>query len=776
MRMKLLLCILAGVMLGSIALAQTPAASKEVPMQNEEFHNIASNYFQRSPSIVQRFTVDTFNPLHIMGHYNVYEFHAPGFSWGNHGGWAVQLGTAEKGTFNTRGIGQVYTSDSIKHATGDFAAQYIYASTDGGATAQSDEGFTLDTREGGETNQWFHGTVATGATTGTTLLPVTFVKGPHSQETTTDGAFMLDITQGKISGIVTGPEKLVEGTSVHIMPVSATLPPSTGIGIVNTPIPVVKQANVPETIELTNVRLIHGSFKAGKACLAGGWYPEQVVVTKVDEAKDGSQNVTIIHKNPNGMDEKNPTSLWQGGICGQYLSLDRNLARDGFPTSYEVVGATDADHLAYVFNVKGSTKLNTLRIYQAPVVLKNLSRSNGVVTATFADANATFLFNHAASVVIAGASNPSFNGTMHLPAYEDDVNHTLKWSQAGPDASSPSATIDLPPSYYGFHLYPGAEVIAPQVAGGVPLEPNSVPWTPGDVIENPHNPSFAMYGRMTGLTQNTLSSHNNSNGEIWGFSGSGISANYFPSTWRNTNPCSLYAGCGGTLDPIRWNSYTGPYYGLINMRNAPLNQGMLIQVGCDLRGCDHMSPYRLFELQNGWMKYDPSNGTFTVPRMTASSFNGNLEGRVTTTQIDLQDSKNKNSNITITNSNGRIVFGSHEPMKENSMQQSTAAHISSELVTTAAGPANEGGSVSCARGYSCTASRGRLTLVASAAAGAGTIASVKTSLPAGVICTATQNGGASFLGIGSGKESANGFDITASAAPRGTLTIDYDCR
>jgi hypothetical protein len=176
------------------------------------------------------------------------------------------------------------------------------------------------------------------------------------------------------------------------------------------------------------------------------------------------------------------------------------------------------------------------------------------------------------------------------------------------------------------------------------------------------------------------------------------------------------------------------------------------------------------------MKYDLSNGTFTVPRMTASSFSGNLEGRVTTTQIDLQDPKNKNSNITITNSNGRIVLGSHEPVKEDGMPQSTAAKISSEPAIAAAGPANQGGSVSCARGYSCTASRGRLTLVSSAAAGAGTIASVKTTLPTGAICIATQNGRVSFLGIGSGKESANGFDITASAAPRGTLTIDYDCR
>ncbi len=778
--MKLLKCVLVGVILSYGAIAQTPDAAQTSPPHNEGFHNTSTNYQNHAVSVVQRFTFDTFNPHDLIGYYNLYKFNTPGYNWGNAGGWSAQHGVSENGFFNTRGIGQMYVSNSVKHATGDFAVQYIYSSTDGGATAQSDEGFTLDTREGGETDKWFHGTAGGGAAPGTTLLPVGYVAGPQSQETTTDGAFMLDITKGAISGVVTGSETPVEGTSVHVMPVSATLPPSTGIGIVDTVIPRIRVTTVPETITLTNVRLIRGSFVTGKACLAGGWYPEQVIVTKVGPASNGLQDVTVIHKNPNGKDVNNPTSLWQGGVCGQYMSLDRNLARDGFRTSYEIVGATDSNHLAYVWNVKGSTKQNVIRVYEPPVILKNLSRSNGVVTATFAQGSASYLFNHAASVVIAGASNPSFNGTVHLPVYDDDVNHTLKWSQAGADATSSSASIDLPASYYGFHLYPGAEVLGPQVADGVPLEPNSVEWAPGDVIENPHNPSFTMGAISRHLVQHTLSNGTNSSGELWDFFGSGISANYYPSVWRNSNPCSFYIGCGGTLEPIRWHTYTGPYKELINIRSAPLNQGALITVGCDLRGCDHKSPYNLFQLQNGVMQYDPANGNFTVPRMTAGSFYGDMEGRVTTTQINLQDPTNRSHILTITNSNGRIVIGSqsqgNEVVNGMGLPQNPAGSTLSGIATAVPGPANDGGSVSCARGYTCTASRGRLTVIASAAAGVGTIASVKATLPSGMICTATQNGGSSFLGIGSGKESANGFDITASVAPHGTLTIDYGCR
>lgn len=765
---ELLGYVLLGITWGSCALAQTQNGAAATPPQNEAFHDSSTIYQDHAVSIVHHFTFDKFDPHDLIGYYNSYKFSTPGYSWGNAGGWSVQHGVSEDGFFNTRGIGQMYVSNSVKHATGDFAAQYVYASTDGGTTAKSDEGFTLDTREGGETDNWFHGKIAAGATSGTTLLPVSYVAGPQSQDTTTDGAFMLDITKGTISGVVTGPESLVEGTSVHVMPVSAKLPMSTGIGVVQTTIPRIKVEDTPETITLTDIRLIRGSFVTGKACLAGGWYPEQVLITKVGSVRNGLQNVTIVHKNPNGKDAKNPSSLWQGGVCGQYLSLDRNLARDGFRTSYEIVGATDSSHLAYIWNVNGGTNEDVLRVYHPPSLLKDLSRKRGVVTAKFSHANQSYIFDHAASVVIADASNPSFNGIVHLPAFENDRNDKLTWSQPGPDEATQSATINLPDAFNGFHLYPGAEVIGPQVAGGVPLEPNSVEWTPGDVIENPHNPSFGMAGRRTQLVQHTLSSGINSSGEIWGFRGSGISANYFPSTWTNMNPCSMYMGCGGTLEPIRWKTFVGPYRELFNIASAPMNNGALVTVGCDSRGCGHTPPYRLFQLQNGTIAYDPSDGTVSVPRMAANMFSGHLNGPLTTTRIELQDPKSPGQVLTITNLNGRMAVDSR-PLEGEKGNRDSAA-------TVLPGTANTRVSVACANGYTCTAVRGRITLSARATATPGTIARVNTMLPAGVICTAVQNGGSSFFGIGSGEESTTGFEITSGVALHGVVTIDYSCR
>jgi hypothetical protein len=47
----------------------------------------------------------------------------------------------------------------------------------------------------------------------------------------------------------------------------------------------------------------------------------------------------------------------------------------------------------------------------------------------------------------------------------------------------------------GFHLYPGAEVVANADQGfNCTLEQNNVLWAPGDLVENPHFPIFGGTG------------------------------------------------------------------------------------------------------------------------------------------------------------------------------------------------------------------------------------------------------------------------------------------
>ncbi len=737
------------------------------------FHN-SSSYFRRhlSPD-VSLFRYDDFFPVERDAHYSSVTFDQPGFSLGNQGGWGVSKNRYDEVTFSGRGIAQASNLVCAKHAAGDVACgDYIYGSTDGGSTAQSDEGFTVDTREGGESNAYFHGKVGAGASSGATTLPVTFASG---QDATTDGAYMLDISKETLAGRISGQDAIVPKTVVHALPVTlsggAKLPTSTGVGVIQTQIPPPSVPNKPESIEL-QVSLISGGFKKGVACLAGGWYPEQVTVTGVEAAGGGSQKVTVVHKNPNPAARSadkggnDPSSLWQGGLCGNYLSLDRNLARDGFRTSYPVVGAVDGDHIAYVWNVNGYVRPNSLNLYNDPVGLSKLTRRNGVVTASFAKANAPYIFNLAPSVVIASASEASFNGTVTSPVYTDATNVQLSWKQTGPDAVAASATIDLPEASYGFHLYPGAEVIAPRTPEGVELEPNTVAWASGDLIENPHNPSFQMRFRANVVTEHTPPSGADSHGELWAFYGAGISRNFRPSRWDNGNPCKMYTGCGGTLEPITWSIHAGPYATLEQVANAPMNAGTLFRVGCSLLGCNRPAPYSLFEMQNGKIVYDPATGTVSTASIRAAKLS-----------VDELSLPRAQDGSCLTVANHTLVAVPCNGSAGGGVAAAAATPAStSGAAQIAVGEAVRGGNAACAAGYRCTADRGRILVVASTRGGPGKIAHVAARLAQGEICTATQNGGMAFFGIGSGAESASGFDITSDMGISGRVTVDYLCR
>ena len=166
------------------------------------FRNNFNFFRQHLSSNIEIASYNQFFPNEQDAHYTSSTFSQPSYSWGNNGGWGVQKNSYEELVFNSRGIAQAHNLWCYKHAVGDVACgDYIYAFSDGGSTAQSDEGFTVDTREGGETDSYFHGTVGQGATAGSTLLPVTFTSG---QDATTDGAFLLDISKGTIHGTVRG--------------------------------------------------------------------------------------------------------------------------------------------------------------------------------------------------------------------------------------------------------------------------------------------------------------------------------------------------------------------------------------------------------------------------------------------------------------------------------------------------------------------------------------------------------------------------------------------
>ncbi len=270
----------------------------------------------------------------------------PGLSLGNSGGWRVPKMYADEFTVATRGIAQAFNLTMSKHATGDTMGHYDYIFSDGGSTAESDEsvkGYAIDM---GETGMYFHGTVAATTGVGDPKPSLSHVSGNNW---TTDGAPLLDISKGTISGAITGPSGKTPGSYLYSFPVDNALPLSTAFGVCDAPIPNNNQVETSTPFRCT-VRLVSGAFRAhGQVCVAGPRYPEQAPIIAAGPVENGTQAITIAVRNPN----PGGANIFQGGICGQYISFDANLRVSGFRSSYYAFGALDPHHVIYGFNLRG---------------------------------------------------------------------------------------------------------------------------------------------------------------------------------------------------------------------------------------------------------------------------------------------------------------------------------------------------------------------------------------------------------------------------------------
>jgi len=281
------------------------------------------------------------------GHHWVMNVSGPGVSLGNLGGWRVPKLVEEDFTVATRGIAQAHNLVMSKHAAGDAMGHYDYVFSDGGSTALSDESIKAYAIDMGETGMYFHGTIAQTTGTGDIKPVLTWVSGNNW---TTDGAPLLDISKGKIAGKIIGASApLASSAYLKTLGVDNALPLSTAFGICDDAIPNNHKVQTNTPLRCT-VRLVTGSFKAsGQVCVAGPSYPEQAPITEAGPVSAGIQTITLLVRNP----QMNGANIFQGGVCGQYLSFDANLAASGFRSSYYAFGALDAHRLIYGFAVRG---------------------------------------------------------------------------------------------------------------------------------------------------------------------------------------------------------------------------------------------------------------------------------------------------------------------------------------------------------------------------------------------------------------------------------------
>lgn len=270
----------------------------------------------------------------------------PGLSLGNMGGWRVNKVDVEFLNVANRGISQAHSLFLYKHAVGDTMGSYNYVYSDGGSTALSDESIKGEALDVGETTGYFHGTVTSTTGPGDEIPELHFVSG---NDWTTDGGLLLNITKGSIAGHIVGPRSPVAGSYLNKIPVDNELPLSTAWGVCENEIPNNKQVQKNQAVTC-NVRLKSGRFSSGGiACVSGPNYPEQARISAASEPSGDRQSITIAVRNPNSAG----ANIFQGGVCGQYISFDTNLAVSGYRSSYSAFGALDPHHLLFGYNLKG---------------------------------------------------------------------------------------------------------------------------------------------------------------------------------------------------------------------------------------------------------------------------------------------------------------------------------------------------------------------------------------------------------------------------------------
>lgn len=289
--------------------------------------------------------------------------YGPSINFGNSGGWTItHVIEAPHPVFGTSGVDQYLGASMTKNGTGDLAGLYLYV-YGGGRAAQSDEGVTGATIESGEIPGFFHGTIASGGRAGaTSLILADETTAQHDWHATCNGCMLLDISKGTIAGSLNGKAFPLPGTYLMQLPTThnsvnrspgalpltqawcsilSAIPPTTTAGI-----------GTSRTLRCTLGAIGNAkpAFKAGQiASIAGRWYPEQVVITAAGQAFGGVQTLTFDARNPNPAG----SIVFAGGIAGQSLSFDDNLALTGFRTSYYVFGSLDGSNLIYGSQIAG---------------------------------------------------------------------------------------------------------------------------------------------------------------------------------------------------------------------------------------------------------------------------------------------------------------------------------------------------------------------------------------------------------------------------------------
>lgn len=250
------------------------------------------------------------------------------------------------------------------------------------------------------------------------------------------------------------------------------------------------------------------------------------------------------------------------------------------------------------------------------------------------------------NLTMSGMSDASYNGTFPITTTSQS---TFTYVANGPDGSSSGGHVSFRNGAY--KLYPMAEVlsVANPATGGVDgtmtLAANTVSWTAGDPVEQPHYYQQLTYGDIEYITQFVPRPTQ------YAYAGKIFGGQLGPGArgWEinNSVPASNYVGAGGTHQPPD-SAYVASGVWKNSMELDPGTES-LFRVHCNLEGCSRWnSQYALFAMdRNGGVEdflfYNPANssatwllggtnytfspGGFTAPNIQASSLTvGTISG------------------------------------------------------------------------------------------------------------------------------------------------------
>lgn len=483
-------------------------------------------------------------------------FVGAGVNLGNLGTWTSQHGFIPNFFSAVRGIRQGCNVVFESHGAGDSAGFYCNLFADGGIAAQSDEGVAAGTFEAIEPGNYFHSTIA--GTTGTGDQRPTF-NVPTDSIHLGDGTFLLNISKGTVSGKLTGENG------------PTTFNFETGN--------IVSFINSQNTDQTTIPLLTAAGYHPG----GGSWNGQ-------------TRNV--------GVQVNIELSLIEiGGVFNGFDIGDVVFAcGNNYPEHGTIVAASAI-----------SAGVQTVGI-----VLSNPWDNNGIYI--FKGGVAGQYISLDANLVLSGMRSSfycigSMDGSTIL--YASNVGGNVS-GEGVPIPGSMAATDDGGANS-GFHLYPGAEVVANYDGNyDAMLEPNDCPWAVNDVVENPHYP----IGAGSGIGFNKIQESPTSPtigmygmiGQVQGFGFAGLNTSLVKLA--NTNPSTIYQAGGGPLTAPQYGfRIEGAFQRLINFSEGPQGDGAFLSLDSYADGNDIL----VLELPDGTITRNRSVPQWTFTDTLAAS-------------------------------------------------------------------------------------------------------------------------------------------------------------